>query len=83
MDYVEKRVETVGQFEGFSFTHDTTDISEGPIDTMYTNPILKGMADKIKAELGPGKDHQQSPDAGYDRFCGRFRSRRSGVRSVR
>lgn len=52
VDYVEKRVETPGQFEGFSFTHDTTDISEGPIDTMYTNPILKGTADKIKAELG-------------------------------
>ncbi|HJJ53396.1 MAG TPA: DNA polymerase II large subunit [Methanocorpusculum sp.] len=51
VDYVEKRVETIGQFEGFSFTHDTTDISEGPLDTMYTNPILKGTAEKIKAEL--------------------------------
>ncbi|MDD3257060.1 MAG: DNA polymerase II large subunit, partial [Methanocorpusculum sp.] len=51
IDNVEKRVETPGQFEGFYFTHDTTDISEGPLDTMYTNPILKGTGDKIKAEL--------------------------------
>lgn len=51
VDHVENRLETPAQFEGFSFTHDTRDISEGPIDTMYTNPILKGTTDKIKAEL--------------------------------
>lgn len=51
VDHVESRVGTPGQFEGFSFTHDTRDISEGPLDTMYTNPILKGTTDKIKAEL--------------------------------
>ncbi len=51
VDHVESRLETPGQFEGFSFTHDTRDISEGPLDTMYTNPILKGTTDKIKAEL--------------------------------
>ncbi|MDO5844719.1 MAG: DNA polymerase II large subunit [Methanocorpusculum sp.] len=51
VDYVEKRVGKESQFEGFKFTHDTYDISEGPLDTMYTNPILKSTADKIKAEL--------------------------------
>lgn len=51
VDYVEKRVGTADQFEGFKFTHDTYDISEGPLDTMYTNPILKSTGDKIKAEL--------------------------------
>ncbi|MCF0248563.1 MAG: DNA polymerase II large subunit, partial [Synergistes sp.] len=51
VDHVESRVGTPEQFEGFSFTHDTCDISEGPLDTMYTNPILKGTTDKIKAEL--------------------------------
>ncbi|HJK24663.1 MAG TPA: DNA polymerase II large subunit, partial [Methanocorpusculum sp.] len=51
VDHVESRVGTPGQFEGFAFTHDTRDISEGPLDTMYTNPILKGTTDKIKAEL--------------------------------
>lgn len=51
VDHVENRVGTPEQFEGFSFTHDTRDISEGPLDTMYTNPILKGTTDKIKAEL--------------------------------
>ena len=51
VDHVESRVGTPEQFEGFSFTHDTRDISEGPLDTMYTNPILKGTTDKIKAEL--------------------------------
>lgn len=51
VDHVENRLETPAQFEGFSFTHDTRDISEGPLDTMYTNPILKGTTDKIKAEL--------------------------------
>ncbi|MDV0443182.1 DNA polymerase II large subunit [Methanorbis rubei] len=51
VDHVENRVGTPEQFEGFSFTHDTQDISAGPLDTMYTNPILKGTTDKIKAEL--------------------------------
>jgi DNA polymerase II large subunit len=51
VDHVESRIGTSRQFEGFSFTHDTRDISEGPLDTMYTNPILRGTMDKIKAEL--------------------------------
>ncbi|HJJ98909.1 MAG TPA: DNA polymerase II large subunit [Methanocorpusculum sp.] len=51
VDHVESRIGTPGQFEGFSFTHDTHDVSDGPLDTMYTNPILKGTTDKIKAEL--------------------------------
>ncbi|HJJ88850.1 MAG TPA: DNA polymerase II large subunit [Methanocorpusculum sp.] len=51
VDHVENRIGTPRQFEDFSFTHDTHDISEGPLDTMYTNPLLKGTTDKIKAEL--------------------------------
>lgn len=51
VDYVEARVGTEGQFEGFLFTHDTDDISAGPLDTMYTNPMFKGTGEKIMAEL--------------------------------
>jgi len=51
VDYIEKRTGTPAQFEGFLFTHDTNDISEGPLDTMYTSPIFKDTEDKIMAEL--------------------------------
>lgn len=51
VDYIEKRTGKPEQFEGFLFTHDTNDISEGPIDTMYTSPIFKDTEDKIMAEL--------------------------------
>ncbi|MDO5846451.1 MAG: DNA polymerase II large subunit, partial [Methanocorpusculum sp.] len=51
VDYVEARTGKPTQFEGFLFTHDTEDISMGPLDTMYTNPVLKGTGDKILAEL--------------------------------
>ncbi|MDR3101908.1 MAG: DNA polymerase II large subunit [Methanocalculaceae archaeon] len=51
VDHVESRLGTPAQFEGFSFSHDTRDISDGPLDTMYTNPMLKGTTEKIKAEL--------------------------------
>ena len=51
VDFIEKRLGTPAQFEGFLFTHDTDDISKGPLDTRYTDKALKNTADKIRAEL--------------------------------
>ena len=53
VDKVEQRLGTPAQVEGFSFTHDTTDISAGPRDTMYTQ--LKSMSDKLDSELALAK----------------------------
>ena len=49
IDRVENRVGTAAQLEGFQFTHDTSDISAGPIESMYTQ--MKTMTDKLGAEL--------------------------------
>jgi DNA polymerase II large subunit len=49
IDRVENRIGTPAQMEGFSFTHDTSDISAGPIESMYTQ--LKTMTDKLESEL--------------------------------
>jgi DNA polymerase II large subunit len=49
IDRVEKRVGTPAQVEGFRFTHDTSDISAGPVESMYTK--LKTMTEKLEAEL--------------------------------
>ena len=49
VDRVEKRIGTPAQVEGFQFTHDTSDISAGPIESMYTQ--MKTMTDKLGAEL--------------------------------
>ena len=49
IDRVERRIGTPRQLEGFSFTHDTSDISAGPIESMYTQ--LKSMTEKLEAEL--------------------------------
>jgi len=49
IDRVENRVGTPAQLEGFQFTHDTSDISAGPIESMYTQ--MKTMTDKLGAEL--------------------------------
>jgi DNA polymerase II large subunit len=49
IDRVEHRLGTPQQLEGFFFTHDTTDISAGPLESMYTQ--LKSMPDKLNAEL--------------------------------
>jgi DNA polymerase II large subunit len=49
IDRVEQRIGTPAQLEGFRFTHDTSDISAGPIESMYTQ--LKTMTDKLEAEL--------------------------------
>jgi DNA polymerase II large subunit len=49
IDRVENRVGTPAQVEGFQFTHDTSDISSGPLESMYTQ--MKTMTDKLGAEL--------------------------------
>lgn len=49
IDRVENRVGRPEQVEGFQFTHDTSDISSGPIESMYTQ--MKSMTDKLGAEL--------------------------------
>ncbi len=49
IDRVDKRIGTPAQLEGFQFTHDTSDISAGPIESMYTQ--LKTMTEKLEAEL--------------------------------
>jgi DNA polymerase II large subunit len=49
IDRVERRIGTPAQLEGFQFTHDTSDISAGPIESMYTQ--MKTMTDKLGAEL--------------------------------
>ncbi len=49
IDRVERRVGTPAQVEGFQFTHDTSDISSGPLESMYTQ--LRTMPDKLEAEL--------------------------------
>ncbi|MGA2105140.1 MAG: DNA-directed DNA polymerase II large subunit [Methanoregula sp.] len=49
IDRVERRLGTPQQLEGFYFTHDTSDISAGPLESTYTQ--LKTMAEKLEAEL--------------------------------
>ena len=49
IDRVERRLGTPAQLEGFSFTHDTSDISAGPIESSYTQ--LRTMLEKLEAEL--------------------------------
>jgi DNA polymerase II large subunit len=49
IDRVERRLGTPQQVEGFLFTHDTSDISDGPLESMYTQ--LKSMTEKLEAEL--------------------------------
>ncbi len=49
IDRVERRIGTPAQLEGFQFTHDTSDISSGPLESMYTQ--LKSMTEKLEAEL--------------------------------
>ena len=49
IDRVERRIGTPQQLEGFFFTHDTSDISAGPLESTYTQ--LKTMAEKLEAEL--------------------------------
>ncbi len=52
MDLVSGRIGTVLQYEGLGFTHDTKDISEGPIASAYT--ALESMGDKLEAQVALG-----------------------------
>jgi len=52
MDTVGGRIGTPFQYEGFGFTHDTSDISQGPRKSAYTK--LKSMLDKTNAQLALG-----------------------------
>jgi DNA polymerase II large subunit len=49
IDRVERRLGTPAALEGFSYTHDTSDISAGPLESTYTQ--LKTMIEKLEAEL--------------------------------
>ena len=49
IDRVENRLGTPAALEGFLFTHDTSDISAGPLESTYT--MLKTMFEKLEAEL--------------------------------
>jgi DNA polymerase II large subunit len=53
MDLVAGRIGTPLQYEGFGFTHDTADVSEGPKHSAYTT--LESMRDKMDAQLALGK----------------------------
>lgn len=52
MDTVSSRIDTNLQYEGFSFTHDTLDISDGPKMSNYKT--LKTMMDKMNSQLNLG-----------------------------
>jgi len=49
MGLVSSRIGTDKQYEKFEFTHDTNDISEGPVQSSYKS--LKTMMDKMNAQL--------------------------------
>ncbi|MDD5420438.1 MAG: DNA polymerase II large subunit, partial [Methanomicrobiaceae archaeon] len=49
IDRVERRLGTPAQCEGFLFTHPTSDISAGPLESTYTR--LESMIEKLEAEL--------------------------------
>lgn len=49
MDQVARRIGSALQYEGFGYTHDTSDISEGPTESAYKT--LETMMDKMNAQL--------------------------------
>ena len=50
MDLVANRIGTGKEYNGFGFTHDTSNIIEGPKTSAYK--LLNKMEDKLKAQLG-------------------------------
>ena len=52
MDLVSGRIGTVLQYEGLGFTHDTRNVSEGPVSSAYT--ALETMGDKLEAQIALG-----------------------------
>ncbi|WP_439651974.1 DNA polymerase II large subunit [Methanooceanicella nereidis] len=53
IDLVSKRLGTPAQYEGFMFTHGTSDIAAGPANSAYKT--LGTMEDKLKAQLELGR----------------------------
>ncbi len=49
VETVANRLGTPGQFQGYHYTHDTTDINMGNLQSAYVK--LGSMADKVKAQL--------------------------------
>jgi len=49
MDTVGSRIGTPAQYQGFGFTHDTSDINEGPVTSVYKT--MGSMAEKMDAEF--------------------------------
>ncbi len=49
METVDNRLGTNEQYEGFGYTHETSDISQGPETSRYTR--LKKMTDKMEAQV--------------------------------
>ncbi|HVL86716.1 MAG TPA: DNA polymerase II large subunit [Candidatus Thermoplasmatota archaeon] len=52
MDTVESRLGTERQYEGFGYTHETSDLGEGPTVSAYKS--LGKMTDKVDAQLSLG-----------------------------
>ncbi len=52
MDLIGGRIGTVLQYEGMGFTHEVSDISEGPVMSAYTS--LESMDDKLDAQMSLG-----------------------------
>ncbi|RLF52196.1 MAG: DNA polymerase II large subunit, partial [Thermoplasmata archaeon] len=50
MDLVANRIGTGKEYNGFGFTHDTSNITEGPKTSAYK--LLDKMEDKLRAQLG-------------------------------
>ncbi len=53
IDHLENRLGTPAQYEGVGFTHDTSNISAGPLLSTYTT--LSSMSEKLEAELELGR----------------------------
>lgn len=49
IDRVERRLHTPSQYEGFSYTHETSDISAGPLESTYTE--MESMQEKLEVML--------------------------------
>lgn len=49
LDVVEHRLGTEGQYEGFRFTHPTTKIDDGPVESAYVR--FETMEEKVDAQL--------------------------------
>lgn len=53
LDTIKNRVGSEKQYEDFGFTHDTANIAEGPVASMYG--VLEHVPEKVEAQLSLGK----------------------------